>query len=160
MLIAYLDGEASQAEAEQVRAALQADPQLRRHAEQLARSWALLDVLDDVPVPAGLDERVIRAAWRAWPVIRLRRLLVRVAVPIAAAMVLAVGAWLWSVSSRPPARFHAELGISPDVEEAIVRNLDLLKAIDEDPALLEEAEFLIELDRQLQALQQAGETTS
>jgi len=79
---------------------------------------------------------------------------------VAAAIVLVLGTWLASSRLGEPARFHHELGISPDVEEAIVRNLDLLQALERDARLLENAEFLLELDRQLRSLEPTEETAS
>ena len=160
MLVAYLDGAVSPAEAETVQDALQADPQLRRQAELLAQTWDLLGAAGDPPVRPDLADRIVAAAERAMPGLRIRRAVVRLAAPLAAAAAITFAVWFAWPDRDEPATFHQELGITPELEEAIVRNLDLLKAIEQDAALLEEAEFFLELDRQLRIGNEGGEAAS
>jgi anti-sigma factor RsiW len=51
-LIAYLDGELSQRESEEIERQMNADPALRRQADELKRAWDLLDYLPQ-PEPSS-----------------------------------------------------------------------------------------------------------
>lgn len=48
-LVGYLDGELDGAQMDLIERELINDPDLRSHADILSRTWALLDVLEDVP---------------------------------------------------------------------------------------------------------------
>ena len=88
MLYAYLDGELSPEEAARLEAALAEDRALRLDLEQLRRVENALETLPGRDAAEGFTERVVAAARRKRP----GGLLVRLAVPLAAAaaLVLAV----------------------------------------------------------------------
>jgi hypothetical protein len=58
-LIAYLDGELNDDEAAEVLAEINRNPELRREAEALKKTWDLLDYLPRPPAPVAFTERTL-----------------------------------------------------------------------------------------------------
>jgi len=94
-IVAYLDGELPDSEAETIEQMLAADPGLRTDMEHLTRSWDLLDLLPTGRASAGFSERTLSA-------IRAQSLSTIAEVPVEASVRKPPGSWKrsarqWSV---------------------------------------------------------------
>lgn len=125
-LVAYLDGELTPAEREQIEHLLASDPGVRRRLVELERSWELLDELDRpepddafvrttlemAAVEAGDDLQATRSQLRA---LRRRRWL--------SGLLAAAGAGV--------AGFLLVAWLQPDPNAALLRDLPVLEHLDQ-----------------------------
>jgi anti-sigma factor RsiW len=105
LLVAYLDGELPAEQALGVTAWLDDHPEALRDVEHLRHAWDLLDHYEDEPVPPDFAPRVLQAvgitpAQRAGRVVRMAWY--RRPLATAAAVLVAVGATVFVMSSREP----------------------------------------------------------
>ncbi len=129
-LVAYLDGELDEARAAAVERRLRHDPRLRREAEQLDRTWSLLDVLEPVTAGSHFSQQTVqtvvaecapaagsvRSPWRRlWSQVLLQQ----------AAGWFLIG-MLGTAAGLGVSLLRGEPAVSQR-SEAILRNLDMLR---------------------------------
>lgn len=144
-LVAYLDGELADAAAEAVAAHLAVCGDCRRRLDLLRRSYAALEAVEEVAVPAGFTLRVKSRAYK-----KLLRLPAYVgsAVAVAAAILLM---FTFHRGSTPGAPHLVKAGIvqmTPEVQ-GVVDNMDVLENYDviSNLDMLKDYDVLTELDK-------------
>jgi len=127
----YFDGELPADEAERFERALAGDPELSGHLRELRELDAALELLPGHRAPADFTARVLRASRR-----RLAPLVLRLAVPLAAAAALVLAV----VLARPEEANGTSYGAPDYVWEADVETYGSLALTDMEDLILEELE--------------------
>jgi anti-sigma factor RsiW len=127
-LIAYLDGELSQTDAQTVEKRLNTDPRFRAEADALRKTYNLLDYLPKPEPTANFTERTLTRVTSARPVLSAGRgrqwsgWLGWAAAVVIAVVVGYTGA-TWLPSSMKPGSGD----LSPELEQHMARDLKLLE---------------------------------
>jgi len=131
MLHDYFDGRLAPDEAARFERALDADPQLRERLRELRELDAALETLPGYRAPADFTARVLEAARR-----RRTPLVLRIALPLAAAAALLLAVFLAEPKTEEPLDYGA-----PDyVWEADVETYGSLALTDMEDLILAELE--------------------
>jgi len=148
-LVAYLDGELTEAESGSLAAKLTSSISARREVEALEKTWELLDHLPRPQAPpeftertlsqaqaaASLDDRLVDVAGKTARRV-LRAAAVIVAVSSAIGFSYAATRWLWP---DPSARLARDLTVAEHLDEfREVGTFEFLKSLDDEPAFNED----------------------
>jgi anti-sigma factor RsiW len=145
-LVAYLDGELPEPEAQVIASKLTSSPSARHEVDSLKRTWELLDHLPRPEVPADFTTRTLHEAMEATAPVGdgLRRAAVGLGRILAGILALTV------VAASCAAGYAATRWIWPDPAARLVRDLSLAERLDAYRAV-----GSIDLLRQLDNLSEA-----
>ena len=142
-LIAYLDGELTEADARKVESKLSADPAIRAQADALKRTWDLLDYLPRPEASSNFTHRTVERLEAVRPAMAAGQRRWLLGLGWAAALLVATMAGYAAaplVLSKPAAE------PPPDVDKHLVRDLRVLERL-RLYQNVNDIQFLNELDR-------------